>query len=228
MGNKNFSSSIPFKKDDIIKYQQKNHICKIYMYLNGQLCGLSNGFFCLIPFPDKNHLIHVLITTYRTINEKTIMNEKNIILSLNNDKDKKKINIGNSRKIYINKEYDIVIIEIKPEKDKINHFLELDENILNENLSEINNLKNVYLICYGKENKMDMYEGTIKEIEGNEIHHISNTESGSGGCPILSLSSFKVIGVHLGRTPHEYKKGILISVPLKEFLDGNKFVHFEE
>ena len=229
MGNKNSSSSVPLKKDDIISYQQKNHICKIYMYLDGDiLCGLSNGFFCLIPYPDKNHLIHALITTYSTISEKTIINNKEIKLTLNNDKEKKTIKIEKDRKIYISKENDTTIIEIKPEKDKINNFLELDDNILQENLNEINNIKNIYLICYGKENKMDMYEGTIKEIEGKEIHHISNTESGSGGCPILSLSSFKVIGIHLGRTGHEYKKGILINVPLKEFMTGKKFFKFEE
>ena len=228
MGNKNPSSSVPYKKEDIIPYQQKNHICKIYMYLGDQLCGLSNGFFCLIPYPDKNHLIHALITTYRTISEKTITNNKEIKLTLNNDKVKKTIKIGKDRKIYISKEYDTTIIEIKPEKDKIHYFLELDENLIEDNSNDIFNQKNIYLICYGKENKMDMYEGTIKEIEGNEIRHISNTESGSGGCPILSITSFKVVGIHLGRTPHEYKKGILLNGPLKEFMNGEKVFNFEE
>ena len=198
------------------------------MYIEDTLCGLSNGFFCLIPYPDKNHLIHVLITTYRTINEKSLNNNKEIKLTLNNDKEKKTIKIDKKRKIYINKVLDIVIIEIYPEKDKINYFLELDEKLIGENLNEILNQSKIYLICYGKENKMDYYEGIIKEIEGNEIHHISNTESGSGGCPILSLSSFKVIGLHLGRTPHEYKKGILMNEPLKEFMSGEKFFKFEK
>ena len=175
-----------------------------------------------------NKVIHALITTYRTISEKTITNNKEIQLTLNNDKVKKIIKIGKNRKIYINKEYDTTIIEIKPKEDKINNFLELDENILEDNSNDIYNQKKIYLICYGKENKMDMYEGTIKEIEGNEIHHISSTESGSGGCPILSITSSKVIGMHLGRTPHEYKKGILMNGPLKEFMYGEKVFNFEE
>ena len=227
MGNKN-SASIPSNKEELIPFQQKNHICKIYMYLNGILNGLSNGFFCLIPYPDKNHLIYALITTYRTINENFLNKNKQIELTLNNDKKKIKIKIDKNRKIYLSKEYDSVIIEIKPEKDKINHFLELDEELLEENSNEIFNQRKIYLICYGKENKMDMYEGTIKEIEGGEIHHISDTESGSGGCPILSLNSFKVIGLHLGRTTHEYKKGILMNAPLKEFMSGKKFFNFHE
>ena len=225
MGNKNLS--LPTKKEDIISFQQQKCICKIYMYFKGILCGLSNGFFCLVPFPDINHLIPVLFTTYRTINEKYIKENKEIEITLNNDKYKKKIQLDNTRKMYLNKEYDIVIIEIQPERDKIHDFLNLDESLQKPNLCDIYNQAKIYLICYGKENKMDMYEGTIKEIEGQKIHHISQTESGSGGCPILSPNNFKVIGIHLGRTPHEYKKGILLDIPLKEFMAGNKFFKIE-
>ena len=226
MGNKSNSASKPLTEKEIIADQQKKYICKIYMYLNGILCGLSNGFFCLIPYPDQEHLIPVLITTHRTIDEKSLNENKEIKLSLNNDKKKITIKLNDNRKIYTSKEHDTTIIEIKPKEDKIHDFLELDDNLLKENLSEIYNQSKIYLICYGKENKMDMYYGTIKEIEGKEIHHISDTESGSGGCPILSTSNYKVIGLHLGRTPYEYKKGIIMNIPLKEFMTGEKFFKF--
>ena len=136
MGNKN-STSQPLDNQNIIKYQQKNHICKIYMYIDNLLNGISNGFFCLIPYSDQNHLIHVLITTYRTINEKSINGNKKIELTLNNDKQKRTIIIDSERKIYMNKEYDTTIIEINPEKDKIKYFLELDEFLFKENSSEL-------------------------------------------------------------------------------------------
>ena len=221
MGNKSDFNLLTEKEK--ISYQQKKYICKIYMYTNDILCGLSNGFFCLIPYPDESHYIPALITTRRTIDEKTLKNNKTIKLTLNNDSKTKKIDLSHKRKIYINKKIDTTIIEILPEIDKIDDFLELDDDLLKENSSEKYNQNKIYLICYGKENKMDMYYGNIKEIDNNEIHHISDTESGSGGCPILSISTFKVIGLHLGRTPHEYKKGILLSAPLKEFMTGNNF-----
>ena len=221
MGNKSDFNLLTEKEK--ISYQQKKYICKIYMYTNDILCGLSNGFFCLIPYPDESHYIPALITTHRTIDEKTLKNNKTIKLTLNNDSKTKKIDLSHKRKIYINKKIDTTIIEILPEIDKIDDFLELDDDLLKENSSEKYNQNKIYLICYGKENKMDMYYGNIKEIDNNEIHHISDTESGSGGCPILSISTFKVIGLHLGRTPYEYKKGILLSAPLKEFMTGNNF-----
>ena len=226
MGNSQ-SSSIPFKKEDVISYQQKNHICKIYMYLENILNGISNGFFFFFSYPDKDHLIHVLITTYRTLSENSFKDNNEIKLSLGNDESNKTIVIDKNRKIYMSKEYDTTIIEINPEKDKINNFLELDENLLKDNSSEIYNQNKIYLICYGKDNKMDLYYGDIKDIDGEKIFHLSDTESGSGGCPILSLPSHKVIGIHLGRTDQEYKKGILLNYPLKEFMEGNHFINLE-
>ena len=224
MGNKNTSSK-PFKKEDVFIYQQKNHICKIYIYLNNLLSGLANGFFCLIPYPDENHLIHALITTYRTINETFIKQNKEIKLTLNNDSEKRTIKIDDNRKIYMNKDYDTTIIEIKPEIDKINYFLELDSYLSKENCGEIYNKTKIYLICYGKENKTESYCGDIINIEKEKLYHISDTASGSGGCPILSLSSFNVIGMHLGRTPKEYKAGILLKFPLEEFMKGEHFIN---
>ena len=224
---KNYSSSKPFKPEDVISNQQKKNICKIYMYKDNILCGLSNGFFCLIPYPDKDHLIHVLITTYRTINENYFIDKKEIELTLNNDKEKRIIKIDKDRKIYMNKDYDTTIIEIKPELDNINNYLELDDGLFKENAKEIYNNSKIYLICYGKDNKMDLYYGDIKDIDGEKIFHLSDTESGSGGCPILSLPSHKVIGIHLGRTDQVCKKGILLNYPLKEFMDGKHFFNLE-
>ena len=125
----------------------------------------------------------------------------------------------------MNKDYDTTIIEIKPEIDKINYFLELDSYLSKENCGEIYNKTKIYLICYGKENKTESYCGDIINIEKEKLYHISDTASGSGGCPILSLSSFNVIGMHLGRTGKEYKAGILLKFPLEEFMKGEHFIN---
>ena len=104
----------------------------------------------------------------------------------------------------------------------------MDDGLFKENSNEIFLQNKIYLICYGKDNKMDLYYGDIKEIEKENLYHLSETESGSGGCPILSLASSKVIGIHLGRTPNEYKKGILLKFPLKEFISGEHFLNSEQ
>ena len=102
---------------DIISYecnkkiieQMENDICKIINKNNEQY----TGFICKIPYPDINNMIKVLITYNNIINEEIIIETK---------KYKRKINIKNRMK-YINKLYNIIIIEIK-EEDNINNYLE--------------------------------------------------------------------------------------------------------
>ena len=88
----------------------KNYICKIYTDNEAN----QIGFFCYIPY--KNKKISVLITNNNAINEKNIKKNKTIKLLLYNDLENKDIDIfiNDNRFIYINKEYNISIIEIKP------------------------------------------------------------------------------------------------------------------
>ena len=105
-----------------IVFQMENCMCKIY--LNNS--GIGTGFFCKIPF--YNDLLPVLITNNHVLNENDIDNNKIITLMINNKV--KKIEMDNWRKKYTNpdKNIDITIIEINPNKDKIHNYLELDEN----------------------------------------------------------------------------------------------------
>ena len=114
----------------IIK-QMENNIC-IIKFSIGYQC---NGFFCKIPFPDKNHMLEVLITNNHFINEDILYKKDEELLIEINDKI---LNLNNRIK-YTSKEYDITIIGIKPNKDNIHNFLELDDKILNDIINnEIN------------------------------------------------------------------------------------------
>ena len=141
----------------------------------------------------------VLITNNHVLNDNDIENDKIIKLIINNGV--KKIKIDNSRKKFTNpdKNIDITIIEIKPEKDEINDYLEIDENDIYQNkenieLEYIN--KSINLLHYPKE-KLNVSFGIINNIIDNKkINYKCTTEDGSSGCPILSLETFKIIGIH--------------------------------
>ena len=105
---------------NIILQQMKNCICKI-----SNKKGRGTGFFCKI----KNEI--VMITNNHVLDEEIIKENNKIIVAINDDKEEIKINLEN-RKIYTNKEYDVTIIEIK---EKINNYLELDNNIFKENIN---------------------------------------------------------------------------------------------
>ena len=133
----------------------------------------------------------------------------------------------NSRKKFTNpdKNIDITIIEIKPEKDEINDYLEIDENDIYQNkenieLEYIN--KSINLLHYPKE-KLNVYFWIINNIIDNKkINYKCTTEDGSSGCPILSLETFKVIGIHYGLSKiSKFNYGTFIKYAIDLFNNNN-------
>ena len=183
----------PIQKDciKVILQQIENCICKI-----NNKKGRGTGFFCYIPYENENKKIPVMITNNHIIDE-NIFNEnknKNIRVTINDDEKNIDIKIDNDTKFYTNIKEDITIIEIKKEKE-IKEFLEIDNNIFDDNANIFN--ENIYILQYPKDlnnQKACVSFGIIKEITNiNNIHniiHLCSTESGSSGSPILYNLSF--------------------------------------
>ena len=206
--------------------QMTKSICKIKI---GQEQG--TGFFCKIPFPNKNNMLPVLITNNHVINGRLLENDnEKVIVKIKEENENKKFNLKN-RKKYTNKEYDVTIIEIKEDdglKDK--NYLDLDENIINDIL--IGNNKNIdyedetiYLLQHPG-NKLSVSYGIVDKIYEDKIYnfnHKCSTEKGSSGSPILNLNN-KVIGIHKqGSNGKKYNIGSFLNYPIKEFIELNKF-----
>ena len=161
--NQFYPKPIPYDNYQKINDQVKRSICKIK--INNSKEGL--GFFCKIPFPDKNSLLPVLITSSNIISNDSLEKEKIRIVIEN-----KNIDIYLSNRIkYINKIYNITIIDVKDINtyDFINYF-ELDdkiiENILNTN-KEINYfMEEIYII----HNIGDKTYISFGKIENNETN----------------------------------------------------------
>ena len=198
--NKEYPILISLDATKQILFQMENCLCNINN--NGRK---ATGFFCKFPF---NHcLLPVLITNHSVLNE----NDKNISLTINNKA--KIIKLDKSRKKYINLDNKISIIEIKPNKDKIYNFLEIDENYIN------NTYKNqtVFMLQYPNEQSEVSY-GLISDIIDNKvIKHYCYSEEGSSGSPILSLNTFKVIGIHYSQKNKSFNSGLFIKYIIDEF-----------
>jgi len=162
-----------------ILFQMENCMCKIDLE-NGKI-GI--GYLCKIPFHNNNNLLPVLITNYNTLNK----NNKILSFTINNEL--KKIVIDKSRKKYINIDKNIIIIEIKPNKDKIYNYLEFDEIYIYKNKEKFEyNNKLIYIINYQNE-ELNVLYGLINDIIDNqEIEY---------GSIILSLETFKIIGIYV-------------------------------
>ena len=190
-----------------------NCICKIK--IKEKEIGI--GFLFKIPFPNKNKsFLPVLISNYYTLKGNYINNNEKYINFTINDV-QKKIKIDKSRKIYKNpgKSVDIGIIEIKPIKDGIYNFIELEENEINKNNEDINIRTNIYYL--DKENEITSSYGSLS---GN-----LNCSKIKNGCPIVSYDTRKLIDIFKDNFENYNKKyGSFINYLIDEF-NNKKYIN---
>jgi hypothetical protein len=180
---------ISIDKTEIILEQMKKSICKI----NGKKKG--TGFFCKIAYNNK--LIPVLMTNYHIIDDNYIEKNKEIIISINEEK--KIINIDKDNIIYSsdNNKYDIIILKIN--EDIINNYLEIDEDIFKDKSELFYKDNSIYILHNPMNNKVSVSYGYgIEKINEYDIKHICTTDLVSSGGPILNLLNNKIIGIHKG------------------------------
>ena len=203
------------ENEKILEQMKSNGTCKIY----GQNKG--NGFFTKIPFPDDENLLPVLITNNHIIDESYLKNNKEIIIS--QDDDNRIQLVLKNRIIYTNEKYDITIIEIKENKDNIKYFLELDKNI---NLNSSYFSESIYILQYFSFNNLTVSFGITKQMgikTENNFIHFCNTDQGSSGSPLLLLSTNKVIAIHIGCSKYNnYNIGLFLNEPIIDFNRQNR------
>ena len=205
---------------------------KIIDQMNNDICRLFNnnrkGTGFSVKIPHKKKLLPVLITNNYVINKDDILNNKIISIYLNNDKILKEIKLDNKRKIYINEKYDITIIEIKENEDKLNNkYLEFDDKIINyfalNKKEELNNLNNIYskesmyILNYNKNNDIFVSYGNILYLNNTELYYQCNIKQGLSGLPILLANNQKLIGIHYNSSKYKYNKGNILIYLIKEF-----------
>jgi len=197
---------VNIKSATIILNQMMNCICKIK--IKGRF---GTGFFCKIPFRKKT--IKVLMTNYHILNEKDLKDNKNLYLSLNDEKETLKIDLGLDRETYFNKEYNVTLIELRDE-DNIKNYLELDNNLFQDN-PEINYKDtSIYILHYPNCDTAAVSYGISNNIDKYNINHKCRINIGSSGSPILNLKNNKVIGIH-----NKSSNGTLLKFPLNNYIN---------
>ena len=188
---------ISIRTTKIIIEQLENNIYEINIGDNNKYMGI----FCKIPYFDN--FMNILIIN------KAINTDKIKILINNEDKE---IKIESRRK-YINKNYDITIIEIN-EKLKIN-YMEYDENILNINNHKSYINKTIYALQFGDNNNKYISYSKIKDLNENYYYYKCNNKYSV--FPILDILNNKIIGINI-KSDNNNCKGIFMNYIIDEFI----------
>ena len=221
------SVAVNFKNSQHIEMQKKISVCKITT--NSML---GTGFFGLISFPEKK-FFRALFTCYHNLETKDKSKiEQSFQYSIGINEKFNEIKIDDSRFIYKNPIFDIIIIEILDSDDlHIDSFLEMDDiiykddNHYNDLINKINddnknNAIQVYILHYPKGELLCDSTGIISNLSENyDIEHKCSTEKGSSGGPIINLNNQKVFGIHNGHDNYSnINYGKCIRGAIKEFI----------
>ena len=211
-----YPNSMPYDREKMIIKQMEKYICHIKVNKNK-----GSAFFTKIPFPDKNNLMPVLVTNNHILNENSLLKPAEKIIIYIKEENRNRLLDLNNRIKYTNKDLDITFIEIKPEKDKIRNFLELDENILNNGINAGYINESVYIIHYPLD-ELSVSHGIINGIEvddGNNFRHLCSTDDGSSGSPVLLSKNNKIVGIHKSSNKtFNYNNGVFLNNAINDFI----------
>ena len=205
---KDYPNSVTRKCTKIILEQMENSLYQI-KNKDGkfEIC-----FFCHIKY--KNEKIPVLVTKNQVIDNRTIN------VSISNVKET--IELGEIK--YKNEEYDIMIIEIKENKNNNIFFLEIDDKLYEKESDMYFDQESIYIIHYNNEKNILVSYGIIHKIANSQIiSYNSNIISNFFGFPILNLSNNKIIGIYQNKPKRYYNKGIFLYKIIKEFIKEYKY-----
>ena len=202
------------KENKILNNFIKNAFCTIM--LNDK--ELGKGFFCLIPFPNKNNQSLVLIINCLLIKENINVQGNLLTIKLNENKGIYLLELDNNRKIYEDNDFNITFIEIKKAYKNIFAFV-IDGDLDKDNSEDIYNQQNILLIDYSfKENKNIEYN--FEYIYGlSHINKIlSENENKYENGLIINSKNNKIIGII------KKKSSILLKKSLIKFYEKYKAV----
>ena len=177
--------SISLVGNEIILNQLKKSVCKI---INSK-GKIGIGLFVKIPYQKES--INTIITNLEIFK----LEEIKLELSDSYEKKHKRIFLDDKRIKCINNKYEINIIEVKSDIDKIYNFIELDENIINNIGADDTKFYNKYINegIYIIQNYNDNYNDMIISYE---IFNSNTKYKYFSFSPILLLKNNKLIEIN--------------------------------
>ena len=208
-----YPKSVSKRRTKIIYDQMNDSFYKI----KGKDNKFGIGIFCKVILNNKT--IFFLMTNFHLIDNNYIENNSGIKIKINNELINLKF--GDKRFKYINKEYDLSIIEIKENKIIKLNYLEIDESLYNKELTNISNKDSIYIIHHNnsKQNEISVSYGIIRYINNLKFTCSCNINSSGTISPIFNLNNNKLIGIYINNSyqSKQFIKGIFLKNVINVF-----------
>ena len=176
---------------------------------------LSECIFLYIKYQNKD--IPVLMTNYEIINEKYLSNNNDLDVLISNEI----FNIEFESTKYLNKEYNLTMIEIKENKNNKINFIDIDEYLKEKDLRNYFYNESIYTLFYNNKRDIRVVYGIINYINKSEFLFSSNMKETNSFSPIFNLSNNKLIGIYKNNSKY-YNKGIFLNFIISEFIKEYK------
>ena len=153
-----------------------------------------------------------LLTNNHILDKNSIKIGNDIIFDHKNKPVSNVLEISNNRRTFTNEELDYTCIEIFEkdkifENDEIKRIFKIDQNILENNISSMENI-DIFILQYPLGNELSFSEGKIVSITEEKIQYTASTNHGSSGSPIIKRDNYCVIGLHVGSEKKKIKTEI--------------------
>ena len=150
---KNYIKPVTIEGTKKILEQMSNCICKVKNNLS-----IKTELFCKIPYKN-NTKINALITSYQIINDFYLNQNNQINLLLSDYNEQKTIYLDPSWTIYIAKDFNTTIIELK-ESDNIYNY-QLDDNLFGNNIKSSFEKESLYILQHINGGKTSVSYGLV-------------------------------------------------------------------
>ena len=208
-----YPKSVSKRRTKIIYDQMNDSFYKI----KGKDNKFGIGIFCKVILNNKT--IFFLMTNFHLIDNNYIENNSGIKIKINNELINLKF--GDKRFKYINKEYDLSIIEIKENKIIKLNYLEIDESLYDKESTNISNKDSIYIIHHNnsKQNEISVSYGIIRYINNLKFTCSCNINASGTISPIFNLNNNKLIGIYINNSyqSKQFIKGIFLKNVINEF-----------
>ena len=200
-----FPSPVSKKITKKILVQMENSFFKVEGNEN------DNNVCCFCRIKYKNKKIPVIMINKYLIDLEFI---NSIVIQINNEF--KTFKFGKTR--FINKNFDVSIIEIADDKFENIDFLEIDDKLYEKESQMFYYKENIYIIQIDNKNEISVSYGMVNNIINKHIYYYCNLTQNCKSFCIFNLSNNKLIGIN-SNNPKVSNRGIFLKNTINKFID---------